>query len=132
MDMVKIRHLQCEGRTVEEIAERLGLNPFELAITLTPMPFTLTERLFEMRRKKNLMRFGEDCLERYCQRCDDFLPYTREFFNCNKAACDGCYSHCRACERERARGKREERKTAVSPKLFDFDSLCRSRNVLTH
>ncbi|WP_146145170.1 hypothetical protein [Photobacterium aquimaris] len=98
-----IANHQRYGWTISQLSRRFNVDEMTLGLYVSKSPFTLTTKLYINRVSRGKMRVAEDCLEKHCSRCKEFLPYTLEFFNVHTRSPDGCYAHCLFCEQERKR-----------------------------
>ncbi|GAL23047.1 hypothetical protein JCM19235_1348 [Vibrio maritimus] len=80
------------------IAEKFEVSLWELTGSAYECDFPMTKRLFDARVKNNNIQIREGAIERRCYRCNEFVPFTAEFWHHNRSSNDGASSHCRACQ----------------------------------
>lgn len=97
-----------------EIAEKLEVSLHCLAYSVLDCDFQMPESVFRKRLKRGAIRLTEFDIERLCIRCDEYLPFTEEFWHKANRNQDGAHTHCRACELERKAELRATMKRVVT------------------
>ena len=87
--------------TLDVIAEKLEVPLHSLAQEVLDCDFYMDEGLFRKRLNRGGIRLQDGAIEKCCPRCEEYMPYTREFWHVAKRAKDGAHSMCRFCEHGR-------------------------------
>ncbi|MDC5753540.1 hypothetical protein [Vibrio europaeus] len=105
-DVTLMSALILEGMSAEVVAEKFETIESEVIQKVYPTNYYVKPSLYLRRKASGKVRLGEDCLEKRCSRCKQFLPIGLDFFHHDKNSQDGLLGWCRACECDRAKAKR--------------------------
>ncbi|GAL23046.1 hypothetical protein JCM19235_1347 [Vibrio maritimus] len=83
------------------ISDKLEVPLHLLAQEVLDCDFELSESVFTKRLAAKRIRLGEDSIERFCPRCEEYYPLVEEFWHRTRSQIGGAHSMCKGCERER-------------------------------
>lgn len=109
-DITLMSALLLDGMDASIIAEKFETIESEVIQSIYPTNHYIEPGLYLRRKEKGTIRLGEDCLEKRCSRCGGFFPINPEFWHNCRNNPDGLLGWCRACELERATGRRNNLK----------------------
>lgn len=86
---------------MKSVAKKINVPLYALAQSTLECDFPMSESLFNIRLRGGRIQLTDMDIEKRCPRCDEYYPFTLEFWHRANTKNDGAHAICRACEQER-------------------------------